>query len=84
MELDRCSYVILATLRSRNAINKIQGLTIYEIADVERSSKHNTLHKKVKQLQKYGYINEGIKAGKCKTYFASELGLKVLPIQKED
>ncbi|MDD3362785.1 MAG: hypothetical protein PHW34_14050 [Hespellia sp.] len=79
MELNRCAYVILGILRSKGATDKVHGLTIMEISSMERVSKPNTIHKKVKELQKLGYVEEGIKAGKGKTYILTDRGLKLLP-----
>lgn len=84
MELSRCSYTILGILKSRNAVDKIHGLTISEISSFEKVSKHNTIHKKVKEMQLQGLIDEGVKAGRAKTYFATEKALKILPVKKEE
>lgn len=84
VELNRCSYTILGIMRKKNAIDKVHGLTIGEIAASERVSKHNTIHKKVKELQNQGYVDEGVKAGRAKTYFATTTGLSILPEKKEE
>lgn len=84
MELSRCSYTILGILKKRNAIDKVHGLTIEEISSFEKVSKHNTIHKKTKELQKQGYVQEGVKAGRAKTYFVTQMGVDILPIKKEE
>ena len=38
--------------------NKVRGFTIDEIMTREGTSKRTTIHKKVKELQKYGYVDE--------------------------
>ena len=84
MELNRCAYTILGILRAKNSIDKVHGLTIEEISSLERVSKPNTIHKKIKELQSEGYVEEGVKAGKAKSYFLTERGNNLLPIKKED
>lgn len=84
MELSRCSYTILGIMKKTNAIDKVHGLTIDEISSFEKVSKHNTIHKKVKELQDNGYVKEGVKAGRAKTYYATELAISILPIKKEE
>lgn len=83
MELSRCSYTILGILKKRNATDKVHALTISEISSFEKVSKHNTIHKKVKEMQLQGFIDEGVKAGRAKTYYATSKALDILPT-KED
>lgn len=84
MELNRCAYTILGILRAKNSLDKVHGLTIEEISSLERVSKPNTIHKKIKEMQSEGYVEEGVKAGKAKSYFLTERGNNLLPIKKED
>lgn len=84
MELNRCAYTIMGILRSRNAIDNIHGLTTKEISVYEKVSRPSTIYKKVKELQKFGYLDEGVKAGKGKTYYLTEKGIGILPIKRED
>lgn len=84
MGLNRCAYTILGILRAKNSTDKVHGLTINEISDRERVSKPNTIHKKVKELQSEGYVQEGVKAGKAKTYYMTEKGINILPTKKEE
>lgn len=84
MELSRCSYIILGILKKNNAIDKVHGLTISEISLMEKISKHNTIHKKVKELQAKGLVDEGVKAGRAKTYYLTENGSSVIPQKKEE
>ena len=82
MELNRCSYTILAIMKAKNAVDKVHALTISEISSFEKVSKHNTIHKKVKEMQKQGLIEEGVKAGRSITYFDTDTGLATLPLKK--
>ncbi len=84
MELNRCAYTILGILRSKNAVDKVHGLTIAEISSMERISKPNTIHKKIREMQLQGYVDEGVKAAKAKSYFITQKGCRILPIKKED
>lgn len=84
MELSRCSYTILGILKKRNAIDKVHGLTISEISSFEKVNKHNTIHKKVKEMQEKGLVSEGVKAGRAKTYFATDKALAILPVKKKE
>lgn len=84
MELNRCAYVILGILRTKGATNKVRGLTISEISSLEKVSKPNTIHKKIKEMEENGLVESGVKAGKAKTYFVNEYGLSILPTKKEE
>jgi DNA-binding PadR family transcriptional regulator len=83
MGLCRHSYLILGILRAADAIDDIHGLTVNEIHSFERLSKPNTIHKKVKGLESSGFISEGAKAGRAKTYYLTEKGSGELPEKKE-
>ena len=79
MELCRCSYLILGILRAANAADRVRGLTIGEIRSFERQSKPNTIHKKIKELESNGFVGEGVKAGRAKTYYLTGAGAAILP-----
>lgn len=76
MELSRCSYSILAILQKNNMTSKARGFTIDEIMEREKLSKRTTIHKKVKELQRYGYVDEGAKAARAKTYYITDVILQ--------
>ena len=84
MELSRCSYTILGILNKRNAVDKIHGLTINEISKFEQVSKRNTIHKKVKELEENGFVLEGVKVARAKSYYLTKSGKSILPIAKEE
>ena len=83
MELCRCSYSILAILNKLDMTSKARGLTLDEIMECEKLSKRTTIHKKVKELQKYGYVGEGAKAARAKTYYITESGISLLPTKRK-
>lgn len=85
MQLSRCHYVVMGILRSKCAIDEIHGLTILEIHALEKTSKPNTIHKKIKELEGLGFVDEGCRVGKAKSYFLTQKGIEKLPIKsKED
>lgn len=84
MALNRGDYIILGALRSKSALDELHGLTVAEIMEVERMSKFNTIYKKLKELQSEGYVSEGIKASRAKTYYLTQKGSGILPIKKEE
>jgi DNA-binding PadR family transcriptional regulator len=84
VELNRCAYVILGILRSKNAIDKVHGLTIAEVYSLEKVSKPNTIHKRIKEMKENGFVDDGVKAGKAKTYYITEAGLSILPEKREE
>jgi DNA-binding transcriptional regulator GbsR (MarR family) len=73
----------MGILRAANATDTIHGLTVSEISGFEKLSKHNTIHKKVKSLESLGFVNEGVRSGKAKTYFLTTAGAKELPEKTE-
>ena len=79
MELSRCSYLILGILKANEMTNRVRGFTIDEIMTREGTSKRTTIHKKVKELQKYEYVDEAAKAARAKTYYITETGISLLP-----
>lgn len=82
MKLNRCDYVILGILKSKNATDIMYGQSIYEIKESEKISKIGTIYKEVKKLQKFGYVAEGVKAGRAKTYYLTKEGINMLPSKK--
>lgn len=82
--MDRSSYLILAILRKCEAVHLVRGMTVNEVAEKEKTSKPNTIYKKIKVLQKAGYLNEGVKAKKAKSYYITSKGIEILPQKKEE
>jgi DNA-binding transcriptional regulator GbsR (MarR family) len=84
VELNRCGYAILRILKTEHATDKAHGLTVEEITEMEKVSKSNTIHKKIKEMQSQGYVEEGAKAAKAKTYFLTTRGQDMAQIFKEE
>jgi hypothetical protein len=73
----------LGILRAARAVDGVRGLTVNEIRSFERQSKPNTIHKKIKELESAGFISEGVKSGRAKTYYLTGVGADMLP-EKQD
>ena len=84
MALNRCAYIILGIMQKKKAVNEMRGMTIYEIKDFERISGRNTIYKRLREMQKLGYVNEGAKVGKAKSYYLTEKGQAFLSMKKGD
>lgn len=76
MELNRCAYTILGILRTKKATDKVHGITISEISQFEKTSKYSTIHKRIKEMQNLGYIDEGVKVCKAKAISLQNLVLR--------
>ncbi|MDE7309327.1 MAG: hypothetical protein K2N61_11835 [Lachnospiraceae bacterium] len=55
-----------------------------KFAEKEKTSKPNTIYKKIKVLQNLGYLSEGVKAGRAKSYYITLEGMKILSEKKEE
>lgn len=82
MALNRCAYIILGIMQKKKAVNEMRGMTIYEIKELERISSRNTIYKRLQEMQKLGYVNEGAKVGKAKSYYLREQGQAFLSMKK--
>jgi chromosome segregation and condensation protein ScpB len=71
-------------LRSKNAVDKVISMTIEEIQAIEQTSTLNTIHKQVKELLSLGWVAEGFKCGRAKTYHVTEKGLEQIPIKNNN
>lgn len=84
MALNRCAYIILGIMQRKKAVDKVHGITVYEIKELERISSRNTIYKRLQEMMKLGYIDEGVKAGKAKTYYITEMGQTFMSKKKGD
>ena len=71
-------------MQKKKAVNEMRGMTIYEIKEFERISCRNTIYKRLQEMQKLGYVNEGAKVGKAKSYYLTERGQAFLSMKKGD
>ena len=82
--MDRLGFMILSILRKNKVINRISSMTIKEIAYSESFGwKENTIFKKLKKFEKFGYINRGLQEGHAHSYFITPEGCKWLEEERE-
>lgn len=82
--MDRLSFLILSVLKSCRAINSISAITVMELVKMEEFMyRPNTIYKKIQELKKETYIEEGMKDGKAYTYFITKKGMNYLIELKE-
>lgn len=70
--------LILVFLRCKKSDNPIKAITLYALPSEEWHLKENTLYKYLQGLVKDGLVKNGLKDGKSKTFYITELGLKEL------
>ena len=71
-------------MQKKKAVNEMRGMTIYEIKELERISGRNTIYKRLREMQTLGYVDEGAKVGKAKSYYITEKGQTFLSMKKGD
>jgi DNA-binding PadR family transcriptional regulator len=76
--LNRCDYTILGIMRAKNASDEIHGITPAEISTFEQTSKPSTIRKRIYELKRLGFVGDGVKSGREKTYYITEKGLECL------
>ncbi len=77
--LNRLDFIILLILKKSGAARSLSSMTVREIACTEDLGvKENTIFKKIKNLERSGYIERGLKEGRADTYFITPKGCKRL------
>lgn len=77
--MNRLGFIILSILKKNSAINKLSSMTLREIADTENlGMKENTIFKKIKDFESFGYIGRGLKEGHADTFFITPEGCRIL------
>ena len=77
--MNRLGFIVLSILKQNNAINKLSSMTLHEIADAENfGMKENTIFKKLKEFEGFGYIERGLKEGHADTFFITPKGCRIL------
>ena len=77
--MNRLGFIVLSILKQNGAMNKLSSMTLHEIADAENfGMKENTIFKKLKEFEGFGYIGRGLKEGRADTFFITPEGCKVL------
>lgn len=73
--MNRIGFIILSILQKCEATNRLSSMTVREIASTEKLGlKENTIFKKIKDFEQYGYISRGMKDGRADTYFITSEG----------
>ena len=77
--MNRLGFIVLSILKQNGAINRLSSMTLHEITDAENfGMKENTIFKKLKEFEGFGYIGRGLKEGHADTFFITPEGCKVL------
>ncbi len=86
--MQRLEILILYALN--NIKSNVQSLTVAEIAAKFEAATHgngystNNVYRKIKRLEKQGYILPGVKDGRAQTYYISPVGKKLVQQMKEN
>lgn len=77
--MNRLDFIILSVLRQNEAVNRLSSMTVKEIASVENLGiKENTIFKKIRSLEQFGYVGRGLKESRADTFFITKDGLESL------
>ncbi len=72
-------FLILSIINDQNAIGKLRGMTVKDIADSENlDCMDNTIYEQLKQFIDVGYIAQGVKDGHANTYYITDSGKEFL------
>jgi len=82
--LYRLGFIIQSVLRTSRAINKVSSMSVYEIMEAESfSQKENTVYKKIRGYERYGYIGRGLREGHAVTFYITPEGCEFLEKEKK-
>lgn len=82
--MNRLGFIVLSILRKSDATSRLSSMTVREIATAEDFDlKENTIFKKIKDFEKSGYINRGLKEGRACTFYITPEGCKYLEEERE-
>lgn len=78
LDLDRLDLKILYILLLEEKLSPLKSLKVYELIDkIDMKTSYVSLNRRiVKKLVPSGYVNEGYKDGRSKTYYLSNEGRK--------
>lgn len=75
----RFQIIILSLLKNMQATSIASAVTLHEIRDgYDLQKSYTTLFRNVRQFTQAGYIQEGLRDYKSKTYYITNKGLKLL------
>ncbi|MEY8518265.1 hypothetical protein AALC25_15455 [Lachnospiraceae bacterium 29-84] len=73
--MDRSGFIILSVLERCQAVSRLSGMTVREVAQEEKiGMKCNTVFKKIKAFEMEGYVSRGMKEGRADTFFITQGG----------
>ncbi len=75
--ISRIDLIILKDLKESEKTSCIKSKSIYDFKILEATN-YNSVYKRILILEKLGYIEKGLKAGKKNTYFITTLGIEKL------
>lgn len=77
--MNRLGFLVLSVLVRNEANSNASAMTAIEVSETEYFGyKSNTIFKKFTELEKKGYVAQGYKDGKAKTFYITEQGKEVL------
>ena len=78
--MHRIDLLILLVLRENVATDIVNAMTLKEIMEMEDipPMSSNGLYKRLKLLQKDGYIDNGLKSSRAATFYITGAGIKTL------
>ena len=77
--MNRLGFLILSVLERSEADSKAAAMTVIELSEEEDFGyKPNTFFKKCTELEAEGYIAQGYKEGKAKTFYITDRGKEFL------
>lgn len=72
-------FIVLSILERNGATNRLSSMTLREITEAEAfEMKENTIFKKLKEFEGFGYISRGLKEGRADTFFITPKGCRIL------
>lgn len=81
MELNRTHFAILKVLSNKNCIDFWRSATCRELMDVIGLAKVTT-NKRLRELQKVGYVERGCKSVNANTWYLTDKGKDLISIKK--
>lgn len=77
--MNRLGILILSVLEKSEANSKASAMTVNELSETEAFGyKPNTFFKKCTELESEGYIAQGYKEGRAKTFYITDKGKEFL------
>ena len=84
--MNRLGFLVLAILKKAEATDRLSAMTVREIAETEEDFglKENTVFKKIRDFEKFGYVGRGLKEGRASTFYITLSGCRFLEGEKHN